>query len=94
MRAGARIESETEVVVFFVGADPEPMVIAAPLPSDGTIAPTDFNAVDAAFFLKPQRRMAWIRLEQREILVSDSSNVFGQLMVALPEGRKRGTSRQ
>ena len=52
--AGVGGDSETEVVVFFVGADPKPVVISVPLASEGAIAATHFNRVNAAFLLETQ----------------------------------------
>lgn len=45
--------SEFEIVVRLVGADPEPVVIAIALASDGAVAAADFNAVNPTFLFEP-----------------------------------------
>ena len=41
--------SQRELIVIFVRADPEPIVMTSPLASQSAIAPTNFGRVNAAF---------------------------------------------
>lgn len=74
-----------ETVVFFMSADPKPVVIAVSLASEGAVAAADFRRVNAAFFLKTQRGMARICLEESKIFVGEILNSLGEPMIALPE---------
>ena len=52
------------MVVFLVGADPEPVVGAVALPGDRAVATADVDGVNAPLFLQTQRGMrgfAWKR---------------------------------
>jgi hypothetical protein len=69
-----------------VCADPEPVVVAVSLASQGAVAPADLDCVHGTFFTEAQRRMPGISFEQREVLVRQLLNGRGQLVVALPEG--------
>jgi hypothetical protein len=86
---GRNQNSETEAVVFFVSADPKPVVIAVPLAGGGAVAAADFNRVNAAFLLEAQRRMTRIYFEEAKVFVGEILNSLGKLMIALPERRKR-----
>lgn len=78
-----------ETVVFFMSADPKPVVIAVSLASEGAVTAADFRRVNAAFFLKTQRGMARVCREESEVLVGEILNFLREPMIALPERRKR-----
>ena len=39
----------SQLIVILVGANPEPIIVAVALASDGAIATTDFDSVNTAF---------------------------------------------
>ena len=89
MRAEGERKSKFEIVVFFVRADPEPIIGAVALPGEGAVAATDLGRVNATLSLEAERGMARVRLKKSEVFVGQFLHVPGKLLVALPERRQR-----
>jgi len=75
-------------VVFLVGADPEPVEVAAALAGDGPVVLSNFRRMDASLFLEAERRVRRVFTEQLEILVRQFPNMLWELVV-IPKGGYR-----
>jgi hypothetical protein len=81
--------SQFEIIVVLVRANPEPEVIAIPLTSESPITASNFRRVNGAFLLESQGGMSRVGSKKPEILVGEIPDPFGQLLITFPKGRQR-----
>jgi hypothetical protein len=88
-RGGADLKSE--LVAVFVRSDPEPIIIAISFAGQCSVAAANLRRINAPFFLKANRGMVWVGLEESEFFVSEFLNALRQRVIALP---KDGSTRE
>ena len=86
------VASKSKAIVMFVRSDPEPIIIAISFAGQCSVAAANLRRINAPFFLKANRGMVWVGLEESEFFVSEFLNVLRQRVIALPKGRKRPRS--
>lgn len=74
-------------IVFRVIANPKPEQTICDVDRQCAILQTHTGRSESANLLEMQRRMRWIFLDKRKVLVRQHSNVGRQCVVALPETR-------
>ena len=67
--------------------NPKPLQPAGPFLGECAVVEADASGVKHADLLEPDGRMAWVGLDEREILVGKLPDVIGKLAVVEPEVR-------
>lgn len=78
-------KSSKELVVRFVRADPEPIVVLPTLPGNSAVAPSNVNCPDLSFRSEAQGGMGRVLKKQSELLIRQLLDVHWQGLVAVPE---------
>ena len=68
--------SEPKVVLLFVGADPEPVVVSPSFASDGAVVPSDLYRVNLSLSFEAKGWVPQVFTEEGKILVRKFLNVL------------------